>query len=214
MKKSKVQDKDAYLMFKHHRKWFNKLWLSETLGYECGPCGIAPPRSNYYIVRPVMNLQGMSLSARKQYIHKGDNSVVKPGEFWCEWFEGIQYSVDFKVHRGRWKQQSCYRADRDVMNLTMFKKWSRYEHKMFKLDSMFDSLLDVKTINVEFIDDRPIEVHLRSSSDPKYDELIPIWKDSDEQTIDIYSKMGYSYIESYDDCDGLLKNSRVGFMVK
>jgi len=209
-----MEDKDVYLKFKRHRKWHNKLWLSEELGYDCGPGGTAPNTSQWYIVRPIMNLRGMGLDARKVFIDSGDTKKVGPGEFWCEWFEGAQYSVEFERSKSRWSQSSCYRAERDVNDLTRFSKWVRYEHKIFTLSSMFDELLnDFDLINVEYIDDLPIEVHLRKSPDPKYNEIIPIWSDC-EQAIDIYTKMGYNYIESKDDCDGLLKIYRKGFMVK
>jgi hypothetical protein len=68
-------------------------------------------------------------------------------------------------------------------------------------------------INVEFIDEKPIEVHLRTSPDPNYGELIPIWS-GEEHLIDKYTKMGYSYIESHDHANGFLKQPRLGFMVK
>ena len=208
-----MEDKDAYLLYSHHREWFNKLWFSEYMGYDCGPGGIPPRESGWYIVRPIMNIRGMGLGARRVYIESNDHSIVHPGEFWCEWFEGTQYSVDFVWSNGSWVQRSCYRAERDVSNLSKFKKWVRYEHKVFSLDDRFDCLFDVGEINVEFIDDRPFEVHLRTSPDPQCNEFVPIWK-NEEKAIDIYSDLGYKFIESYDDCDGFLDTPRIGFMIK
>jgi len=43
--------------------------------------------------------------------------------------------------------------------------------------------------------------------------LIPIWE-SDQQVVDIYKELGYSYIENWDNGDGFLDNPRIGFMVK
>lgn len=208
-----MQDHEAYLLYPQHRKWFNKLWFSENMGYDCGPAGLAPSRSGWYVVRPIMNIRGMGLGAKRVYIREGDMSVVRPGEFWCEWFNGSQYSVDFLYRDNEWVQEKCYRADRDIENLSKFKKWIRYDHKLFTLDDLFKDLKDVVNINVEFIDDRPVEVHLRTSSDPEYNELIPIWV-GEENMIDIYVGMGYKYIESYDDCDGFLETPRIGFAVK
>jgi hypothetical protein len=181
--------------------------------YLCGPGGVPPSVSGWYVSRPIMNLRGMSLDSKKVYIRQGDMTVVGPGEFWCEWFEGTQYSVDYTKKNGSWVQTSCYSAERDVDNLSAFKKWIRYEHKIFSLHHIFDDLLDLNEINVEFIDDRPIEVHLRSSQDPQYEELIPIWH-GQEDMVDIYLKLGYNYIESPDDCDGFLKTKRIGFIVR
>ena len=206
-----MQDYEAYTLYPHHRKWFNKLWFSERMGYRCGPGGIAPSSSGHYVIRPIMNIRGMGLGARKEYIKENDFGKVGPGEFWCEWFNGVQYSVDYASENGKWIQRSCYRAERNTENLIKFEKWSRYDHKLFNLPSFFNELLDVPYINVEFIDDKPFEVHLRNSEDPQYDEMIPIWL-GEEKTIDIYAKLGYKYIESRDDCDGFLKTPRIGFM--
>jgi hypothetical protein len=209
-----MDDEKAYTLYPQQRKWFNKLWLAEEMDYYCGPSGIAPMKSGWYIVRPVMNISGMSVGAEKMYIEAGDSTKVQPGYFWCEWFEGSQYSVTFEWV-GYWKQISCWAAERNTKNLSRFNKWSRYEHKLFKLNSIFEEIADsnITKINVEFIDNNPIEVHLRESPDPNYDVIIPIWKD-EEILVDKYQKMGYSYIYSYDDANGFLEIPRIGFMVK
>ena len=53
------------------------------------------------------------------------------------------------------------------------------------------SAIDI--INVEMIGNKVIEVHFRDTPDPDYDELIPVWND-DQQVVDIYGKLGYTYI--------------------
>jgi hypothetical protein len=171
-----ITDEDCYCNYPQYRHWFNKLWLAEALGYECGPCGVAPKRSDCYIVRPIVNLSGMGIGAEKKYIEAGDYSQCPPGYFWCQWFEGIQYSVTFTCDSSQWKQVSCWRAERNTDQLFRFKSWHRQENISFSLPSLFDELKDVSTINVEYIGDRIIEVHLRSSPDPDADELIPVWE--------------------------------------
>jgi hypothetical protein len=207
-----LEDSEAYIKYPHHRKWFNKLWFSEQMGYYCGPGGIPPNKSGWYISRPVMNIRGMGLRSKRIYIQKGDVSVVGPGDFWCEWFDGHQYSVDFQNDHGIWKSISVYKAERNIENLSSFIKWERC-NKDFYLPSIFNDLLDLNVINVEFINNNPIEVHLRSSFDPKEDILIPIWE-GQEKTIDIYRQLGYKFIDSKDNCDGFLDIPRIGFMIK
>jgi hypothetical protein len=68
-------DIEAYQKYPGLRYWFNKLWLSEQLGYYCGPAGIAPQISGMYIVRPIMNLTGMTANAKLKYIFAGDTKV-------------------------------------------------------------------------------------------------------------------------------------------
>ena len=206
-------DFEAYKTYKHHRKWFNKLWLSEKLDYRCGPAGIAPDISCDYIVRPIMNLSGMSVGAEKIFIDKGEIGNVSPGFFWCEYFEGKQYSITFEWIDGKWKQISCWRGHRNEQNLSRFDKWERVENYHVNLPSFFDQLSDVRKINVEFIESNPIEVHLRTSPDPEYDILIPIWEDQ-KNIVDKYKHMGYDIISSYDDADGHLDVPRIAFAVK
>ena len=206
-------DSEAYRAYPNLHNWFNKLWLSEQLGYDCGPAGIAPTRSGHYIVRPIINLVGMSVGAAKMWIEGGDTKGVDPGYFWCQWFEGHQISVDYEW-AGKWNPVSCWEATVDDQHLYKFQKWERCGQYP-ELGSFFDDIADngVTRINVEFVDGKPIEVHLRQSPDPDYDVLIPIWQ-GEEKKVDVFKELGYVYISDYDDADGQILKSRIGFMVK
>jgi hypothetical protein len=206
-----MNDIQAYNAYPHHRLWYNKLWLSEQLKYNCGPASIAPTKSGWYIIRPIMNLSGMGVGAKKIWIEAGDYSKVNPGYFWCEWFEGKQYSVTYEWSNS-WKAISSWEGIKEEENLSKFSKWVRSSNTP-EISSFFDPISDVKKINIEFIDNKVIEVHLRTSPDPDYDEIIPIWE-GEESLIDKYQKVGYSYITSYDDAEGFLKPARLGFVVK
>jgi hypothetical protein len=206
-----MNDIKAYNTYPQLRSWYNKLWLSENLDYYCGPAGIAPEISNWYIVRPIINLSGMGVGARKIWIDKGDYSKVEPGYFWCEWFKGNQYSVTYEWDCG-WKPLSCWQGFKDEDNLSQFTKWLKTDFYP-ELNKFYDELSVVKRINIEFIENKPIEVHLRVSPDPNYNELIPVWENQ-EKMIDKYTKMGYSYIISYDNAEGFLNCPRLGFLVK
>ncbi len=206
-------DIEAYQTYPRLRNWFNKLWLSEYLGYNCGPAGIAPTYSADYIVRPIMNLVGMSAGAEIKWIDTGDNSKVEPGYFWCEMFKGPQISIDYKWV-GRWEPISCWEATIDAANLYMFKKWTR-KSTFIELGSIFDEIAEnnVTELNVEFVDGNVIEVHFRHSPDPEYDELIPIWE-GQEKNVDFFNRLGYKYISDYDNAGGNIPTPRLGFMVR
>lgn len=205
-------DIEAYQSYPGLRNWFNKLWLSEQLGYYCGPAGVAPKKSAKYIVRPIMNLVGMSAGAKMKWIDAGDNSKVEPGYFWCELFEGPQLSIDYRWV-GKWEPISCWEATVDPENLYMFKKWTR-SSSFIEIGLFFDEIADhnVTELNVEFVGGNAIEVHFRHSPDPDYDELIPIWE-GDEKKVDILNRLGYKYISDYDDAGGNIPTPRLGFMV-
>ena len=209
-----MNDIQAYREYPHLRHWYNKLWLSEQLGYNCGPASISPSSSGWYIVRPIMNLSGMGIGAEKVWIDAGDHTKVPPGYFWCEWFEGNQYSVTYQwngYHTG-WKPISCWQGIKEEDDLSKFSRWLKtdfYPH----IGIFFHELSDLEKINIEYIENNIIEVHLRTSPEPDYNELIPVWK-GQEEVVDKYIKMGYNYITSYDDAEGFLDTPRVGFLVK
>lgn len=211
-----MEDFQAWQKYPHLRTWFNKLQLASELRYDCGPGGVPPSKSGFYCVRPIYNLDGMGVGARKQWIEAGDRSGVEPGYFWCEWFDGDQYSVTYDSDGlYGYKQRSCFKAERDEEKLFRFKKWTRSDYTFdlpFRLDEelMFSG---VEVVNVEVINGKVIEIHFRDTPDPDYDELIPVWSD-EQQVVDILSKMGYTYITSPDNSNGYLPIYRVGFMVK
>jgi hypothetical protein len=205
-------DASAYRKYPHLRFWYNKLLFSEKMGYECGPDGIAPKRSDWYIVRPIVNLSGMGIGAEKVWIDGGDHSKVPPGYFWCQWFDGRHLSVTYEWKDSHWFPLSSWEGFKSTYDLSKFTTWQRCENYP-SLDNRFDELSEVGKVNLEFIGNNPIEIHLRTSPDPEYDILIPIWKD-EEYLIDKYQKTGYTYVDSFDDANGFLKTPRLGFMVK
>ena len=83
---SSINSKDLWV--------YNKLHLSQVLGYTCGPTGLQVPNPGFYIVRPSINFMGMGRFTRLEYLEK-DTEHLHPGEFWCEIFEGEHLSLDY-----------------------------------------------------------------------------------------------------------------------
>jgi len=191
----------AWEKYPQFHQWFNKLYLSERLGYKCGPCGLAPAESGWYCVRPVINLAGMGVGARKQWINAGDNRSVEPGYFWCEWFDGRQISATYRWRSG-WIPVSAFEGVRDVENLSRFSYWMRTEAPILR---GFEELHSAEVLNVEFIGDRIVEINFRESPDPDADLFIPIWADMD---------VPEDMIPSFEDADGYLEVPRLGFVVR
>ena len=206
-----MNDADAWKLYPHHHKWFNKLYLAELMGYKCGPSGVAPNTTGVYIIRPIYNLSGMGAGAQVLKIEAGDTTKVPPGYFWCEYYGGQHYSVTYEWNNG-WKQKTCYQGFNTKKSLTYFEKWCKVNIQIIPPEFL-DELSDVGCINVEYKGIKPIEVHLRGSTDPEYNILIPIWL-STANDIDIYEEKGYKFIEDYDDADSFIDDPRIGFMVK
>ena len=95
---------------------YNKLFLSRVLEYNCGPAGVSVPRPDFYIVRPSMNVLGMSRFSRIEYL---ENNT--PSEFWCEVFRGEHLSVDYYK-----KQRSLIVRGIREPDSPLY-KWSKWE---------------------------------------------------------------------------------------
>lgn len=214
-----LEEYELWDYYPEHRKWFNKLWLSEQLGYYCGPCGYAPKKTKEYIVRPIYNLAGMGLGATIQKITAHDRSIVPPGSFWCEIFTDTHYSCTYTWKFDHWTGLQSWEGYCDPTNLTKFTLWKKSDY-FPKVPQLFNELQNVESINIEFKGDNPIEVHLRPSGNPDgsvgyctYSEFIPVWSDDLEITHDYISR-GYSYIENKETADNFLEIYRAGFLVK
>lgn len=209
-----MTDGDAYVKFPSLRHFYNKLWLSEQFGYSCGPAGVPPQQSNSYIVRPIMNLSGMGVGSSITRINAGDATKVPPGYFWCELFQGRHLSVTYQLLNDKTYQPiHCYEGFKDAQGT--FLEWKLIQETIDLPEWIQNPLgqCNVLVCNAEFIGSRLIEVHLRDTPDPLVDSMFPIWHHGDAM-IDKLSKLGYSYLHSYDDADGFLKTPRLGFMIK
>jgi len=209
--RNRLYDCDSWNRYPQHRRWFNKLDLSLRLGYECGPCGLAPSKTAQYVVRPIYNLSGMSAGARYQTIESGDAGSVEPGYFWCERFVGPHVSVNYESNGAYWFQTGAWTGHRSKNSTSRFEAWTT-NRNIFRLPELFNTLLDVTHLNVEYIDKHIIEVHLRKSSDPECEVLIPVWADDTPEKINRLVAAGFNYFAREDDADGFLTTQRKGFL--
>lgn len=95
-----TDDADAYRLNPRHRWLFNKLHLAELQGLEAGPFGVAPTVEPLF-AKPIYNLSGMSVGARRFDTVAAFESTLRPGMMWCEILQGPHYSVDCIVVQGR-----------------------------------------------------------------------------------------------------------------
>ena len=169
---------------------YNKLQLSQVLGYTCGPAGLEVPTPGFYIVRPSMNFMGMGRNARIEYL-EGDTEHLHPGEFWCEIFEGEHISVDY--HWG--VPDLTVKGVRDPQDpLYKWKRWYKVDRDL-PLPHILTNL-KYEWINCEFIHGNLIEVHFRRNPDFRYnnDSVVPVWNDDEVDsyiTDNDYKRLGF-----------------------
>jgi len=194
----KIFDEEAYASHPGSNWVYNKLTLSEKLGYVCGPAGVKVPESGEYIIRPIMNLSGMGIKAKIVECKKGKTPTWEPGLFWCEVFKGNHYSVDFEHGRIVRVTQGIHGDD-----ITKWEKWIAVK-KDFAFPHVLWQFKDKPNVNCEFIGNKLIEVHIRKNPDFSYNNnvFIPVWEGD---VIDVPD--GYRYVECSD------VNGRIGAYV-
>ena len=156
---------------------YDKLILARKNRYSAGPAGIAVPEAGWYIVRPITNIRMMSRGASKQWLTTNDTDKVPDGYFWCECFEGRHTSVDF--HYG--VQTLAVEGFRtDPNRLDRFQRWQRITEQYEFPKVLGDLCTLTPWVNVEYVDGKIIEVHLRWNDDfsnHNSDTIYPVWKD-------------------------------------
>ena len=173
---------------------YNKLQLSQVLGYTCGPAGLEVPNPGFYIVRPSINFMGMGRYSRKEKI-KRDTEHLHPGTFWCEVFEGEHLSVDFQNK----EPKLVVKGNRDEEDkLYRWNHWEVVQRVVEFPQVLNDIATRYEWINCEFIGGKLIEVHFRRNPDFRYNNTIamPVWKDQKVPELD--ESTGMYYIEDKD----------------
>lgn len=230
------EDFQAWEVFKdikEYRWLFNKLEVALRQGLHAGPAATAPHSAGTFIHRPVYNLYGMGIGAKKfeynqsMYSSMINNGVVPPGHFWCEWVNGTHYSIDYERKENTWDIRSVLvgkHGSKD--NLTRFESWTKVpRYRAFFLQYINKNILElpfindyrVNKVNIEMIDNTIIEIHLRWGNDP-FDELeigttiVPVWMD---QEIPEGEWMGnlHEDLEQYS-ASGHLSDVRKGYIIK
>ena len=162
-----AKDEDLWL--------FDKLIVARKLGYVCGPVGMVVPKPDTYIVRPCVNIPGMGRGATFQHI-KDDTKHLPYGYFWCEVFKGRHVSVDYKDGKQVLAVEGMRNPEDELWRFT----WWQKIDEVFPLPSIFYSLIKkYEYINIEYIDGKVIEIHLRHNPDFVWNNTvaIPVWND-------------------------------------
>jgi hypothetical protein len=91
-----VSDEAVYNHFTDTERFFNKYWLAQKEGIDCGLCTPETAPKNFpVVVRPAYNLSGLSKGAE---IWESEDDVRDlPGYFWSEKLGGEHYSIDMIV---------------------------------------------------------------------------------------------------------------------
>jgi hypothetical protein len=173
-----IGDSDVWSQCPTEYLWiYDKLIVARKQGILAAPAGISVPTPATYIVRPITNIRMMSRGASKQWLIPEDTDLVPDGYFWTECLEGRHISVDF--HYGI--QELTVEGFRDDPDrLDRFSCWQRIDES-YKFPLILGELWRLTPwVNVEYIGDKIIEVHLRWNDDfanHNSDVIYPVWCD-------------------------------------
>lgn len=168
-------DIDAWVqMPAEYHRFYDKLWITETQGIPCGPMGIYP--AEYPVIfKPIINLYGMSRGI--QVINDDDeyDTFLKDGFFWSEYLTGVHRCIDCVLVDGKIVFTSSLISTSSARKDGSFDYHSSDpEYSVApNISEWIEVFLDCYTgcANVETIDDKIIEVHLRLNGDSHlYDE--------------------------------------------
>jgi hypothetical protein len=172
-----ISDCDVYDSCPPQWLWiYDKLIVARRQGISAAPAGISVPAAGEYIVRPITNIRMMGRGAQRLWLEPGDDHSVPDGYFWSEILQGPHLSVDY-----HWGQQGLtvqgFRDD--AHRLDRFSRWCRVDRDRPLPAMLHDLKYYQQWINVEYIGNRVIEIHLRYNDDFRNhdaDEIIPVWR--------------------------------------
>lgn len=161
-----IDDAQAWCANPRHRWVYDRLLVASALGYRGGPAGVDPEPGDYPVIwKPITNLHGMGKGAE---VLEACDGVYRPGFMWSPRFLGRHISIDAMVEQGQivwsaaaqgistgpdcfvlWVLGSVYPAEFDTL-------------KRFVLLHLHDY---TGPLNVEFVGNWIIEVHLRLTKD-------------------------------------------------
>jgi hypothetical protein len=165
-----VNDAAAWRLNPAHRQVYDKLNLALAAGLRAAPCGVDPRDEGLTLdvevfVKPIINLGGMAVRARAVPAHAVPS---EPGSFWCERLEGAHTSTDCLVQDGCavWFAHTRGSDEKDAERPVYWEVGADLPELEPIVAAWVSRLLPGYTgiCNLEMIDGRPIEMHLRGSN--------------------------------------------------
>ena len=199
-----TEDGDAWLWYPEYKWIYNKLAISESQGFACGPHGIEPPSFPVFS-KPVFNMRGMGTGSRVMRNLTDYKTHQKPGHFWTTLLEGEHVSTDVAVVDGEAK---WWRHTIEPLKGGMFDYWTVLADSKPEIEEYCGAWLRKNLAgytgmaNFETIGARIIEAHLRFADQwpdlyggrPWVDALVGLYRDGVWRYDDSGRREGYSVV--------------------
>ncbi|MFO0998169.1 MAG: hypothetical protein U1F33_15920 [Alphaproteobacteria bacterium] len=199
-----TDDGDCWTLYPRFRWVHNKLNIAETQGIEAAPHGVVPERFPVFS-KPIYNLKGMGRGSRPIATLDEFWHAQAPGHMWMRLLEGEHLSTDVAVIDGGpvwWRHVVGHAAGQGT-----FDHWTVESGRRTALEAYCGLWLGrhlkgfTGIVNIESIDGRMIEIHLRMSDQwPDLygagwvENLVPLYRDGRWTFEDRDRREGYSVV--------------------
>lgn len=165
-----VNDYNAIKKNKKYSFVYDKYQIALQQGLECGLYNGDIPNDrqlkNGIVIRPIYNIMGMGYDTKIVYTMDDFDKKMRQGYFWVEYISGMHTSIDLVVKNGRVKFYCILECVKS--SITDFLYFHPIEMSLQKCiyDYINTYLYDYTGfLNIEMIDDKMIEIHLRIGND-------------------------------------------------
>jgi len=161
-----TNDIDAWEYYKEYKWIYNKLWLVEKQNIDCGPVGTSPT-SYPIIIKPIINLFGMSKGFIRLNNLKEYNDNLNEGSFWMPFLSGKNYTIDVVLDKGKIVAYYGLESKPGKSGTFEYHKYKPNYKLPENISKFIESIMKSYTgvMNIEIIDNIIIEAHLRLNGD-------------------------------------------------
>ena len=166
-----ASDIKAWSFFKKYNFIYNKIFICQSQEIDCGPYGITPVNFPV-VIKPIVNLYGMSKEFKIIYNLDEFNKNITDGLFWMKYYSGENYNLDIILKKGKIFKYLILFSKTNINKPGTFEYHTNIELdskkiNLNKIDNWIKKYLSDFTgiINMEIINNKIIEVHLRPNGD-------------------------------------------------
>lgn len=187
-----TEDADAWEWYPRERWVYDKLAVALSQGLLAAPHGVTPPSFPVFS-KPIVNMRGMGTGSRVIASARTYQTSLTPGHFWMQLLRGAHVSTDVAVLRGQpvWWRHATGASRRGGT----FDHWVVHATRLPHLEAYCGAWITERLpnysgmLNLETIDGRIIEVHLRFA-DQWPDLYGPGWV---KALIQLYAKKTWTF---------------------
>jgi len=162
-----TNDISSWIKYTEYNFIYDKLSLAQLQNLDCAPLPIIPTIFPV-IVKPIINLYGMSRGLKKINNYEEFILIKENGYFWEKYLDGNQYNYDIVIENGKIIDSFCYHSVPFPLNDGTF-LYHQYIKNNIPLNivKLIEELMENYTgfMNIELIDGYIIEAHLRLNGD-------------------------------------------------